>query len=60
MVIFLFACAASLSVKDHSKLPKSLLVGAQCLDRVMFCPKPFDFNDFSNYKHKNRSHLDRI
>ena len=35
------------SVKDQSKLPKSLLVGGQCLDRVMFCLKPFDFNDFS-------------
>ena len=35
------------SVKDQSKLPKSLLVGSQCLDRVMLCLKPFDFNDFS-------------
>ena len=35
------------SVKGQSKLPKSLLVGGQCLDRVMFCLKPFDFNDFS-------------
>ena len=34
-------------VKNHSKLPKSLPVGDQCLDRVMFCPKPLDFNDFS-------------
>ena len=34
-------------VKDQSKLPKSLLVGSQCLDRVMFCLKAFDFNDFS-------------
>ena len=34
------------SVKDQSKLPKSLLVGGQCLDRVMFCLKPFDFTDF--------------
>ena len=33
-------------VKDQSKLPKSLLVGDQCLDRLMFCLKPFDFNDF--------------
>ena len=24
----------ALSVKDHSKVPKSLLVGGQCLDRV--------------------------
>ena len=36
-----------LGVKNQSKLPKSLLVGDQCLDRVMFCLKPFDFNDFS-------------
>ena len=35
------------NVKDQSKLPKSLLVGSQCLDRVMFFPKPFDFTDFS-------------
>ena len=35
------------SVQDQSKLPKSLLVGGQCLDRVMFCLKPFDFDDFS-------------
>ena len=31
-------------VKDQSKLAKSLLDG---LDRVMFCLKAFDFNDFS-------------
>ena len=36
-----------LSVKNQSALPKSLLVGGHCLDRVMFCLKPFDFNDFS-------------
>ena len=35
------------SVKYRSKLPKSLLVGGQCLDRLMFCLKPFDFNDFN-------------
>ena len=35
------------SVKSQSKLPKSLLVGGQCLDTVMFCLKPFDVNDFS-------------
>ena len=35
------------SVKDQYKVPKRLLVGGQCYDRVMFCPKPFDFNDFS-------------
>ena len=35
------------SVKNESKLPKSLLVGGQCLDRAIFCLKPFDFNDFS-------------
>ena len=34
-------------VKNQFKLPKSLLVGGRCLDRVMFCLKPFDFNDFS-------------
>ena len=34
------------SVKDQSKLPKSLLLGDQRLDRVIFCLKPFDFNDF--------------
>ena len=34
-------------VKDQSKLPESLLEGGQCLDRVMFCLKPIDFNDFS-------------
>ena len=31
----------------QSKLPKSLLVRGQCLGRVMFFLKPFDFNDFS-------------
>ena len=35
------------SVKDQSKLPKSLLAGGQCLDRVMFSLKPFEFSDFS-------------
>ena len=39
------------SVKDQSKLPKSLLVGplvgAQCLDKVMFFLKPFHLNNFS-------------
>ena len=34
-------------VKSQSELPKGLLLGDQCLDRVMFCPKPFDFNDSS-------------
>ena len=34
------------SAKDQSKQPKIPLVG-QCLDRLMFCLKPFDFNDFS-------------
>ena len=34
------------SVKDQSKLLKSLLVSGQCLDRVMFCLKSFDFSDF--------------
>ena len=35
------------SVEDQSKLPKDLLVGGQCLDRVVLCPKSFDFKDFS-------------
>ena len=35
------------SVKNRYKVPKSLLVGGQCLDRVMLCLKSFDFNDFS-------------
>ena len=34
------------SVKYQSKVSKSLFVGGQCLDRVMLCLKPFDFNDF--------------
>ena len=36
-----------LSIKALSKLRKCLLVGGQCLDRVMFCLQPVDFNDFS-------------
>ena len=36
------------SVKDQSKLPKTgLLVDGQHLGRVMFCPRPFNFDDFS-------------
>ena len=35
------------SIKDQSKLPKSLLVFGQCLERVMFCLEAFDCNDFS-------------
>ena len=35
------------NVKKQSKPPKSLLVGGQCLDRIIFCLKPFEFNDFS-------------
>ena len=35
------------STKNQSKLFKSLLIGDQCLGRVMFCLKPFDLNDFS-------------
>ena len=35
------------SVNDQSKLPKSLFPGGQCLDRLTFCLKPFDFNHFS-------------
>ena len=33
------------SVKDQSKIPKSLLLGGQRLDRIMFCLRQFDFND---------------
>ena len=36
-----------LSIKDQSRLPKSLLIGNRCLDRVLFCLKPFNCNDFS-------------
>ena len=35
------------SVKINLNYPKSLLVGGQRLDRVMFCLRQFDFNDFS-------------
>ena len=35
------------SVKDQSRLPKTLLVGFQCLGRLMFCLKPFGINDFN-------------
>ena len=36
------------SVKDQSKLPKSLLVGVQCFNtNVMFSLKSADLNDFS-------------
>ena len=35
------------SVKNQSKLPKSLPVGSHCLDRVVFNLKPFELNDFS-------------
>ena len=34
------------SVKDRSKSPKGFLLGGQCFDRIMFCLKPFEFNDF--------------
>ena len=34
------------SVNNQSKLPKGLLVGGQCLDRVMFRLKPFGSNHF--------------
>ena len=43
---FLLMWLAS-SIKDPSKLPKSLWVCGQCLDRVMLYLNPFDFNDFS-------------
>ena len=32
---------------DFSFLSVPLVVGGQCLDKVMFCLKPFNFNDFS-------------
>ena len=35
------------SIKDQRKRPKILCLGGQCLDRVKFRPKPFDFNNFS-------------
>ena len=35
------------SVKDQFILPNSLFVGGQCLERVMFCLKPFHFDDFN-------------
>ena len=38
---------ASFERKHQSKLPKKLIVGGKCLVRVMFCLKPFDFNDLS-------------
>ena len=31
----------------------NLSVGGQCLDRIMLCLKPFDFNDFSLKLTKN-------
>ena len=34
-------------IKYKSKLPKGLLVDCQCFDRVKFCLKVSDFNDFS-------------
>ena len=33
------------SIKYQCTLPKSLLANGQCLDRVIFCQKPFNFND---------------
>ena len=35
------------SVKDQSKLPKTLQRGDQYLDRELFCLKLFDLTDFS-------------
>ena len=35
------------SVKDNLNDQTSVLLGGQRLDRVMFCPRSFDFNDFS-------------
>ena len=36
------------SIKNQFKLPKSLLACGQRLDRVVFCLRPFDFNDFGS------------
>ena len=48
MLIFLFLSMPLVSsVKNRYELPRSLLVGGQCLDEVIFCLEPFDFNDFS-------------
>ena len=47
-VIFHFCLFLLVSrVKDQSELRKRLFVGGQCLNRVMFCLKQIDFNDFS-------------
>ena len=47
------------SIKDQSKLPKSLLLGVQCFNRnVMFCLESAGLNDFSlklmNYIYAHR------
>ena len=42
------------SVKDQSRLPKSVLVGGQCLDRVTLCLKSFAFNVFYTCVFLNR------
>ena len=44
---FSFYMLLVLSCKGQFKLPKRLLVGGQCLNRVMFCLKLSNFNDFS-------------
>ena len=44
-MIFFLPVPLVLRVKNQSKVPKSLPVGGQCLDKAIFCPKPFDFND---------------
>ena len=37
------------SVNDQSKLPKALLVGGQCSDKVTYCLKSFGFVKLTNY-----------
>ena len=45
------------SVKSQPRLPKSLLVSGRCLDRVMFCLKPFDFNDLNDHSLKPKKYF---
>ena len=40
-------CRSFLALRINPNLQK-LLVADQCLDRVMLCLEPFDFNDFSS------------
>ena len=45
--VFSFLSMPLVSSVKNPSIPKRLLVGVQCSDRVVFCLKPFDFNDFS-------------